>query len=143
MTVRCLNPRDPLFRTDGARVMVLWSDELSSSRALSARFHRGPYLADDAPHPANSAERYFDIVFSLLGLLVCLPVLAIAMLAIKLENPRAGVLFRQPRFGYRGQPFTIIKLRTMVPDAELQQVRTHFAQRRPGSRISDFWMIRE
>jgi len=45
-------------------------------------------------------------------LLVTLPVLVMACVAIKLDS--AGpALFRQTRVGYQGRPFTILKLRTM------------------------------
>jgi len=72
-------------------------------------------------------------------LLISLPVLAIAALAIKLENPRAGVLFRQARFGYRGQKFMILKLRTMVPDAELRksELISLSVDKGPGFKIVD------
>lgn len=63
-------------------------------------------------------SRVLDLFLAILLLIVALPVLAIAALALKLEAPGAPVLFRQTRYGYAGQPFTIIKLRTMVPNAE-------------------------
>jgi lipopolysaccharide/colanic/teichoic acid biosynthesis glycosyltransferase len=46
------------------------------------------------------------------------PILFLAILAIKIENPHAPVFFRQTRYGYMGRPFTMYKLRTMVPEAE-------------------------
>lgn len=67
---------------------------------------------------ADFFGRGLDIALAILFSLMLLPLLLIAALFVKLENPRASVFFRQVRFGYHGQPFTIIKLRTMVPDAE-------------------------
>ena len=67
---------------------------------------------------ADFFGRALDILLAILFSLLSLPVLLIAALVVKLENPRASVFFRQVRFGYYGQPFTIIKLRTMVPEAE-------------------------
>ncbi|UAB78987.1 sugar transferase [Erythrobacter sp. SCSIO 43205] len=51
-------------------------------------------------------------VIAAILLIVTLPILAAACLAIKLDSP-GPALFRQTRVGYRGKPFTILKLRTM------------------------------
>ena len=64
-----------------------------------------------------AAKRAFDIFFSLVMLLVSLPVMAIAMLAIKLTS-RGPAFYLQERIGRGGKPFRIRKLRTMVVDAE-------------------------
>jgi lipopolysaccharide/colanic/teichoic acid biosynthesis glycosyltransferase len=45
------------------------------------------------------------------------PLLALAMIAIRLETP-GHVIYRQRRIGKHGHPFDVIKLRTMVADAE-------------------------
>lgn len=50
--------------------------------------------------------------------LVLSPVLGLIALAIKVGDPRAPVLFRQPRLGLDGEVFTIYKFRTMIPDAD-------------------------
>jgi exopolysaccharide biosynthesis polyprenyl glycosylphosphotransferase len=62
-------------------------------------------------------KRTFDVVVSLALLLLVAPVLAVAMLAVRLTSG-SPVLFRQTRVGAKGQTFTIYKLRTMAPDAE-------------------------
>jgi lipopolysaccharide/colanic/teichoic acid biosynthesis glycosyltransferase len=58
-------------------------------------------------------KRLFDFVVAALGAIVLSPVIApVALLVrIKLGNP---VLFRQVRPGLHGQPFTLLKFRTMV-----------------------------
>ncbi|MFM1768043.1 MAG: hypothetical protein RJA22_572 [Verrucomicrobiota bacterium] len=58
------------------------------------------------------------LAFVMLALLA-LPLLAIA-LAIKIASP-GPVLFRQRRCGLNGSPFTMLKFRTMVTDAEQRQ----------------------
>jgi lipopolysaccharide/colanic/teichoic acid biosynthesis glycosyltransferase len=58
-----------------------------------------------------------DIVGAGVALLFALPVLAIAAVAIKL-NDRGPVLFRQQRLGKDGKTFMLLKLRTMQTDAE-------------------------
>jgi lipopolysaccharide/colanic/teichoic acid biosynthesis glycosyltransferase len=63
-----------------------------------------------------AAKRAMDIVGATILLAASAPVLALAMLAILVEDGRP-VLFTQRRPGLRGRPFTIVKLRTMVRDA--------------------------
>lgn len=59
-------------------------------------------------------KRISDIVLASVGLLVSAPVLAIAVIAIWLED-RGAVFFRQTRVGLNHAPFQIVKLRTMRP----------------------------
>jgi exopolysaccharide biosynthesis polyprenyl glycosylphosphotransferase len=64
-----------------------------------------------------AVKRLMDIAGATLGLVIFSPVLFITALAIRvLDGP--PVLFRQTRVGLHGRPFTIIKFRTMAPDAE-------------------------
>lgn len=72
-------------------------------------------------HPiAALVKRATDVVFSLLLLALLSPVIAAAMLLIKLTS--AGpVFFVQPRIGYRCAEFRMYKLRTMVNGAERLQ----------------------
>jgi lipopolysaccharide/colanic/teichoic acid biosynthesis glycosyltransferase len=62
-------------------------------------------------------KRFFDILFSSLGILISLPVFFIVALAIKIDS-RGSVLFRQKRIGKDKKIFTIYKFRSMVVDAE-------------------------
>lgn len=63
------------------------------------------------------AKRAFDLVLAVGGLLVTAPVIGVAAIAIKATS--AGpVLFKQTRVGRDGEPFEVLKLRTMVIDAE-------------------------
>ena len=63
------------------------------------------------------SKRAFDIVAATIGLILVSPVLLAAMAAIRITSG-PGVLFSQTRVGRNGAPFTVYKLRTMVPDAE-------------------------
>ena len=64
-------------------------------------------------------RRAFDIVASLGLLLISAPLIALAALAVWVESGLRGpILFRQVRVGRIGRPFTLVKFRTMVPDAE-------------------------
>ena len=46
--------------------------------------------------------------------------MSVSALAVKVSS-RGPVLFRQVRVGRSGEPFTILKFRTMVPDADNQR----------------------
>jgi exopolysaccharide biosynthesis polyprenyl glycosylphosphotransferase len=63
------------------------------------------------------SKRLFDLVVGAVMAIAALPVVAVAAAAIKLHD-RGPVLYRQRRVGEGGREFEILKLRTMVPDAE-------------------------
>src|SRR5664280_136310 len=65
----------------------------------------------------NRVTRVVDIAAGVALLLVCLPVLLLAMLAVLVFDGRP-VLFLQTRVGQFGRRFRVIKLRTMRPDAD-------------------------
>jgi lipopolysaccharide/colanic/teichoic acid biosynthesis glycosyltransferase len=62
-------------------------------------------------------NRALDVAVAGVGLVVSAPVLAVAALAIKLEDG-GSVLYRQTRVGRDGRDFELLKLRTMVVGAE-------------------------
>ena len=61
--------------------------------------------------------RLFDIVFGSIALVLSAPVQLAAIVAIRLETP-GHPIYRQHRVGKDGQPFEMLKLRTMVSGAE-------------------------
>jgi len=65
----------------------------------------------------ESIKRIVDLALSAMGLLLFSPVLLLAAIAIKLDS-RGPVFFRQNRGGRRGEVFSVLKLRTMVDDAD-------------------------
>ena len=62
-------------------------------------------------------KRVIDIIFSLMGLIVLSPILAIVSIIIKLDS-RGPVIFKQERVGYKGEHFFMYKFRSMVVNAE-------------------------
>src|ERR687896_213300 len=64
-----------------------------------------------------NASRALDVAVAAVALAIASPVMAIAAVAIRLES-RGPVLYRQRRVGRHGEPFQLLKLRTMVPKAE-------------------------
>jgi len=67
---------------------------------------------------SSVAKRLFDILASLALLALTLPLIAVTALAVKLESP-GPAFFRQRRVGLYGQPFDLLKLRSMRQDAEV------------------------
>ena len=55
----------------------------------------------------------FDKIFSLLGLVVLSPILAVVAVLIRVKMPNGPIIFRQKRVGQNGELFTIYKFRTM------------------------------
>jgi exopolysaccharide biosynthesis polyprenyl glycosylphosphotransferase len=66
---------------------------------------------------ALAAKRGMDIAGALLGLTLTAPLVGLAALAIRLGSS-GPVFFKQLRSGQNGRPFEMLKLRTMVQDAE-------------------------
>jgi lipopolysaccharide/colanic/teichoic acid biosynthesis glycosyltransferase len=62
-------------------------------------------------------KRLFDIIVSLIGLIITSPILIITAIVIKLESP-GTVIFQQERLGLNGKVFKIYKFRSMCEDAE-------------------------
>jgi sugar transferase (PEP-CTERM system associated) len=79
---------------------LIFSDGFSSGRAIS-----------------SVAKRLFDIAASGLLLALTFPLIALFAFLVKLDS-RGPAFFRQQRVGLYGQPFTLLKLRSMRADAE-------------------------
>lgn len=62
-------------------------------------------------------KRLVDIVGSVVGLIISVPIVAITAIPLKLESP-GPLLFKQKRVGLNGRVFEIYKLRSMYQDAE-------------------------
>ncbi|MFA6219837.1 MAG: TIGR03013 family XrtA/PEP-CTERM system glycosyltransferase [Erythrobacter sp.] len=84
---------------------LIFSDGFSAGRRLS-----------------GIGKRAFDIVVSLLILIVGLPLIAVFAVAVKLDSD-GPAFFRQTRVGLYGQNFDLLKLRSMRTDAEASGAR--------------------
>ena len=80
---------------------LIFSDGFSAGRRLS-----------------SAAKRLFDLVVSLVILVVTAPLIGLAALAVKLES-RGPAFYRQRRVGLYGQAFDVVKIRSMRVDAEV------------------------
>lgn len=67
--------------------------------------------------PQRFAKRSLDLIGAVTMLVVLSPVLLACALAVKVSS-RGPVIFRQVRIGREGEPFTMLKFRTMVVGAD-------------------------
>ena len=75
--------------------------------------------AQEKPSILNrSVKRLFDIIFSLILLLLTIPIMLFFCIMITLETSGAPIYF-QERLGINGKKFNVFKLRSMVKDAEI------------------------
>jgi len=64
-------------------------------------------------------KRWLDVVAAILLIIALAPLLAMTSVAVRLSSP-GPAMFRQLRVGQAGQPFRIVKFRSMHVDAEHQ-----------------------
>lgn len=62
-------------------------------------------------------KRMFDLIFSMIGMVLSAPLCLIIAVAVKLDS-RGPVLYRQERVGWKGKSFHVLKFRSMRVDAE-------------------------
>ncbi|MGO8907170.1 MAG: sugar transferase [Solirubrobacteraceae bacterium] len=74
----------------------------------------------DLTRSSTFVKRSFDLLGATIGLLVVSPLMLVIAAAIKLDS-RGPVFFGQLRVGRYGRRFTMLKFRTMVPDAEARK----------------------
>ena len=93
---------------------------------MESTINAAPQISIDREEMLRSHRRYWvlrraqDIVFSLLALILLAPLALLISLAIVLDSPGDGAIFRQRRVGRDGKLFWLYKFRTMCPDAEEQ-----------------------
>ncbi|MBY6140886.1 sugar transferase [Leisingera daeponensis] len=97
-------------------------NSLAPVRQAARRTRIGPYAA--------LGKRGLDLLFVLLSLPVVLPLIALCAAALWLEGGRP--FYTQARLGRGGQLFRILKLRTMVRDAD--QLLQHYLKTDPELR---------
>jgi exopolysaccharide biosynthesis polyprenyl glycosylphosphotransferase len=65
-------------------------------------------------------KRCVDLAGAIVGLILSVPVIAVLALLIKRESPTGPIFFRQIRVGANHRTFQLYKLRSMTPEANLQ-----------------------
>ncbi|MEW5818662.1 MAG: sugar transferase [Cyanobacteriota bacterium] len=69
-------------------------------------------------------KRFNDIFFSLIFILMVWPLMLIIAILIKLDS-KGPIFYLQERASINGKPFNLIKLRTMIVDADKIDLVTH------------------
>ena len=91
---------------------------------MESTINAAPQISIDREETLRCLRRYWvlrraqDIVFSLIALILLAPLALVISLAIVLDSPGDGAIFRQRRVGRDGKLFWLYKFRTMCPDAE-------------------------
>jgi exopolysaccharide biosynthesis polyprenyl glycosylphosphotransferase len=90
--------------------------ELGTARGGEINDLAGYPLIEISPPPQHRplwwAKRTFDTLFAGALLVLTAPILAVIALAVRMSSP-GPVIFRQERIGLDGQPFELMKFRTM------------------------------
>ncbi len=114
-----------LGRLYGKDVKMLFSGGDPYASAVRAQeFYGGSLVSLDPRGPtvlASAGKRLLDLILGTLAILITSPILLVAAVAIKYDDPTAPVIYKQVRIGLNGRRFLLFKLRTMVPDAEMLQ----------------------
>jgi lipopolysaccharide/colanic/teichoic acid biosynthesis glycosyltransferase len=84
--------------------------------ALERPASRAPASGEFSAALDAAARRTLDIVFSGILLLLLLPLIAIAVVLIKLDSP-GPILYRAKRVGYKGRQMRLLKFRKMTDGA--------------------------
>ena len=107
------------------------------------RMSTNPNVKETAVVQQRSAylhiKRAQDVILSLVGLLVLMPILLLIALIIVIESPGESPIFIQTRVGKNGKEFRFFKFRTMYPDAEshLEQLLAKNEMNGPVFKIKD------
>jgi|TARA_R100000005_G_scaffold95109_1_gene75398 exopolysaccharide biosynthesis polyprenyl glycosylphosphotransferase len=103
----------------------------------------GMPLVEISPEPMplweKTVKRVFDILVSLVMLLLTLPFLILIGLAIRLSSPGPAI-YRQKRVGRNGKIFTIYKFRTMLDNAEKHSGPTWATKDDPRVTKLGYWL---
>jgi lipopolysaccharide/colanic/teichoic acid biosynthesis glycosyltransferase len=84
----------------------------------------------------HTSKRILDLLLATVLLTLLLPVFVLVALAIELESP-GPVVYVQPRAGYRGRIFRMLKFRTMRPDRRVRCAPINFPDRRRSLKVSN------
>ncbi len=74
-------------------------------------------------------KRLIDRVIGSLLILMAAPLLTVVAILVR-TSLGPGIIFRQPRIGLNGVPFTVFKFRTMLPERRRSDVPLAFPDRR-------------
>lgn len=123
------------------KLWVLPVDIRLSAHSAQLRFRPRSYsfigavpLLDIFDRPINDwdsvAKRIFDIVFSLIGIVVFSPIMIATAIAIKLDS-KGPVLFKQKRHGFNNEVIEVYKFRSMYTHMSDQTAKSAVTKNDP------------
>ena len=136
-TVQAAAAKPPIIRALRSGIVMDIGDE--------APFDEDPkvtFAAEELWHSRlvyRFVKRIFDIAFSVAVLVGLSWLFAIVAIAIKLDDPKGPVFFKQRRVGLNGREFDIFKFRSMCVDAEakLAELRQYNEKTGPVFKMTD------
>jgi len=76
------------------------------------------FTGDLGPKPRSVLlQRGYSFLIALIGTVLTAPIMLLVAIAVRLSSP-GPILYRQRRVGLMGEPFTVLKFRSMRADAE-------------------------
>ena len=93
--------------------------EIAGPRLKVSNVEGLPLLHLDQPDfggPKRIFKRLFDLLFSLLGIILLFPFFLIISIIIKLDD-KGSVIYKQSRLGKNGKDFNVLKFRTMLENS--------------------------
>jgi lipopolysaccharide/colanic/teichoic acid biosynthesis glycosyltransferase len=113
----------------------------SGGEGSGATFER---LGEPLPVLGRILKRALDLVLSAVGLVLAVPLLLVAIAAVRLDTP-GPALFRQVRVGANGRRFLLYKIRTMRHGNDDSRQRAYVAQMIEGTaeRCGDVFKLRD
>jgi len=111
------------------------------NRTLEIEKKQKEVMTEDVHGNLNSIlKRCWDILFSLIALILLAPVFLLIALAIRIES-RGNVFYVSKRAGMGYRIFNFYKFRTMSPDAELCRIQYVHLNLYPYSKLARFFKV--
>ncbi len=102
------------------KIIPIMQDFLMGTVRISSMFNAPLIQVSPIFMPAwqQSFKRLFDIVVSIIAMVVLLPVYLFTAIGVKLSS-KGSAIYSQERIGYKGRPFKMHKFRSMYQNAEI------------------------
>jgi len=98
-----------------------WREEDLQSSTMGSSTSNGSTISTAITHNPSllyyALKRLIDIILAAVGVVLLLPVFLVIAICIKLDDG-GDILYFREMIGLRGRNFTILKFRTMIPDAD-------------------------
>ena len=98
-----------------------WREEDLQSGTMGSSTSNGSTISTAIIHNPSlfyyALKRLIDIILAVVGVVVLIPVFLVIAICIKLDDG-GDILYFREMIGLRGRNFTILKFRTMIPNAD-------------------------